>query len=54
MEAVMGSVSGKNVLVVLTTRFGKSLIHASMQLAFDILHAAHGSVVVMITPLTSI
>ena len=42
------------VFVVQPTGFGKSLIYASMPLAFDILHATHDSVVVVITPLTAI
>ena len=46
-------IGGKDVFVVLPTGFGKSLIYASMPLAFDILNAFSGSVVV-ITPLTAI
>ena len=53
LEAMTEFVSGKDVFVVLPTGFGKSLIYASMPLAFDILNASSGSVVV-VTPLTAI
>ena len=54
MKKELDSVGGKDVFVVLPTGFGKSLIYASMPRAFDILHATHDSVVVVITPLTAI
>lgn len=54
LEAMMAFISGKDVFVVLPTGFGKSLIYASLPLAFDVLRASNDSVVVVITPLTAI
>ena len=40
--------------MVLPIGFGKTLIHACMPLAFDILCVTHDSMVVVITPLTTV
>ena len=54
LEAMMELVSGNDVFVVLPTGFGKSLIYACLPLVFDSILATHGSIVLVVTPLTAI
>ena len=52
LEAMIAFMSGKDVFVILPTGFGKSLIYATLPLAYDA--ATDKSVVIVVSPLTAI
>ena len=54
LEAMITFMSGKDVSVILPAGYGKSLIYATLPLAYDALLATDKSVVIVISPLTAI
>lgn len=54
MEAIVSFMEGKDVFVCLPTGYGKSLCFALLPLVFDYLRKQTGSIVLCVTPLTSL
>ena len=53
-EAIVSFVDGNDVLVCLPTGYGKSLCFAVLPLVFDYLRERRGSIVICVSPLTSL
>ena len=53
-DAIRGFIRGHDVFVCLPTGYGKSLCFALLPLVYDVLYRRKGSIVVCVSPLTSL
>lgn len=54
VEAILNLLSRHDVFVSLPTGYGKSIVYGVLPLAFDLLLGKQGSIVICVSPLTSL
>ena len=54
MDVVIGLATGRDLFAVLRTGYGKSLCYACLPVMFDLLEPEKRSIVIVVSPLTSI
>ena len=53
-KVILSIVNGNDTFVSLPTGYGKSVVYAALPVLFDRLHSKRGSIVVCVSPLTSL